>query len=261
MGVHTCETSTPNQFKTLNSVVNKSKVVDDMPTSCFVQYNMGIDTRNERIEMDDVVSPSPASGFKSRGGTSKGTDTGKRKIQQDTDEVVGSPPPVSASKSRASLSRGVESTKQGYYHSQFPLYNVRLILDNLNLNDCDLKKLCDSYFGDANFTADLSSCSMMKVLYLALWLKYGDLYIADVSKFNIANVERQPLQHERDWYECGRATDDTERLKLLMDLIVDPNNREADTVVKKFDEWQAVKAKTGFVYAGGHLVRLHTYNL
>ncbi|XP_058180751.1 uncharacterized protein LOC131299167 [Rhododendron vialii] len=125
-----------------------------------------------------------------------------------------------------------------------PVIVSRQILGNPNLNDCDLKKLCDSYFGDANFTTDLSSCSMiyiptndggnhwfcikvdlgiqmayifdskpatrsnlfckrltkkvMEALHRALRLQYRDLYKADVSKFNIANVERQPLQHEID---------------------------------------------------------------
>ncbi|KAF7114858.1 hypothetical protein RHSIM_RhsimUnG0074900 [Rhododendron simsii] len=380
-GVHTCETSMPNKLKTPDFVLNKSKAIYDMPTSCIDQYNMGIDTRNERIEMnmdEHVVSPSLVSGFKSRGDSSRGTDTRKRKIQHDIAKVVGSPSPISGFKSHAGLSRGRKKklafgkpvllfcvndnvevndeprqlrqhaelkksqfqrspyTKDGLKKRNPPknknqsktqstiiadeheivdnldinlrgLYgkfkslkfvgavqelnpqSKRQILANPNLNDCDLKKLCDSYFGDANFTTDLSLCSMiyiptndrgnhwfcikvdlgiqmayifdskpatrcnmfhkwltkkvMEVLHRALSLQYGDLYKADVSKFNIANM------------------DDTERPRLLMDLIVDPNNREADKVVKKFDEWKIEKAKMGFVYAGGHLVRLYTNNL
>lgn len=204
-----------------------------------------------------------------------------------------------------------------------PVTVSRQILCNPNLNDSALKKLCDSYFGDGNFTADLSSCSMiyiptndreshwfcikvdlaihmayifdskpatrsnlyrkrltkkvMEVLHRALRLQYGDLYKADVSKFNIANIESQPLQHETDGYDCGmfvikfmqgfnylsgvHRMNDTERPRLLMDLFVDPNNREANTVVNKFGEWKAEKGKTSFVYAGGHLVRLHINNL
>ncbi|KAI8566844.1 hypothetical protein RHMOL_Rhmol02G0073900 [Rhododendron molle] len=362
-GVHTCETSTPNELKTPDYVLNKSKAVYDMPTSCFDQYSMV--TEMDMDEDEDVVSPSLGSGLKSVGGSSRGTNTGKRKIQHDIDNVVGSPSPVSVFKSQAGLSRGrkkklafgkpvisfcdeprrlreraelkksqfqrspftkdglnkrnspknknqakteskniadqhkiVENvdinvpTFRGVYgkfnslkfagamqelnpqskvltHSQFSLSNVpyirdtaesptyltleplndheklltvflfdpsdpftgdayvhlkmfgierffatrydlcslkpkawtldtRQILSNPNLNDSDLMKLCDSYFGHANFTADLSSCSMMEVLHRALRLHYGDLYKADVSKFNIANVERQPLQHDTD---------------------------------------------------------------
>ncbi|KAI8566847.1 hypothetical protein RHMOL_Rhmol02G0073900 [Rhododendron molle] len=55
--------------------------------------------------------------------------------------------------------------------------------------------------------------------------------------------------------------DDTERPRFLMDLLVDPNNWEGDTVVRKFDEWKAKKGQTRFVYAGGQLVRLDTNNL
>ncbi|KAI8555460.1 hypothetical protein RHMOL_Rhmol05G0174800 [Rhododendron molle] len=337
-GVHTCETSTPKELKTPDYVLNKSKAVYDMATSCFDQYNMV--TEMDMDEDEDVVSPSLGSGLKSVGGSSRGTNTGKKKIQHDIDNVVGSPSPVSVFKSQAGLSRGrkkklafgkpvisfcdeprrlreraelkksqfqrspftkdglnkrnppknknqakTESknitdqhkivknihinvpTFRGVYgkfkflkfagvmqelnpqskvltHSQFSLSNVRQILSNPNLNDSNLIKLCDSYFGHANFTADLSSCSMiyiptndrgnhwfcikvdlgiqmayifdskpatrsnlfrkrltkkvMEVLHRALRLHYGDLYKADVSKFNIANVERQPLQHDTD---------------------------------------------------------------
>ncbi|KAI8570059.1 hypothetical protein RHMOL_Rhmol01G0003500 [Rhododendron molle] len=297
-GVHTCETSTPNELKTPDYALNKSKAVYDMPTSCFDQYNTGIEM--DMDEDEDVVSPSPVSGLKSLAGSSRGIDTRKRKIQQDVDEVVGSPSPVSAFKSQAGLSRGRKKqlafgkpvmsfcdeprrlreraklkksqfqrspfTKDGLKKRNLPknknqpktqsnniadqhqiVENIdinvptfrgvygkmkslkfadamqelnpqskRQILNNPNLNDSDLTKLCDSYFGDANFTADLSSCSMM---------------------------------------------DDTERPRLLMGLLVDPNNRERDTVVKKFDDWKAKKGQTGFVYAGGHLVRLDSNNL
>ncbi|KAI8566488.1 hypothetical protein RHMOL_Rhmol02G0045100 [Rhododendron molle] len=397
-GVHTCETSTPKELKTPDYVLNKSKAVYDMPTSCFDQYNMV--TEMDMDEDEDVVSPLLGSGLKSVGGSSRGTDTGKRKIQHDIDNVVSSPSPVSVFKSQAGLSRGrkkklafgkpvisfcdeparlrehaelkksqfqrspftkdglnkrnppknknqakteskniadqhkivenidinvptvfsrslwkiqvfevcwcyagVESIKQGF--NSFPILLVQCsmkdayvhlkmfgierffatrydlcslkpkawildtkqILSNPNLNDSDLMKLCDSYFGHANFTADLSSCSMMEVLHRALRLHYGDLYKADVSKFNIANVERQPLQHDTDGYDCRlfiikfmqwfnypsgvHRMDDTERPRLLMDLLVNPNNREGDTVVRKFDEWKAKKGQTGFVYAGG----------
>ncbi|KAI8560538.1 hypothetical protein RHMOL_Rhmol04G0264700 [Rhododendron molle] len=404
-GVHTCETSTPNKLKTPDYALNKSKAVYDMPTSCFDQYNTGIEM--DMDEDEDVVSPSPVSGLKSLAGSSRGTDTRKRKIQQDVDEVVSSPSPLSAFKSQAGLSRGrkkqlafgkpvmsfcdeprqlreraklkksqfqrspftkdglkkrnppknknqpktqsnniadqhqiVENidinvpTFRGVYGKMKSLkfagamqelnpQSKRQILSNPNLNDSDLMKLCDSYFRDANFTADLSSCSMiyirtndrgnhwfcikvdlgiqmayifyskpatrsnlfrkrltkkvMEVLHRALRLQYGDLYKIDVNKFNIANVERQPLQHETDGYDCGlfvikfmqgfnypsgvHRMDDSERPRLLMGLLVDPNNRERDTVVKKFDDWKAKKGQTGFVYAGGHLVRLDSNNL
>ncbi|KAI8566487.1 hypothetical protein RHMOL_Rhmol02G0045100 [Rhododendron molle] len=390
-GVHTCETSTPKELKTPDYVLNKSKAVYDMPTSCFDQYNMV--TEMDMDEDEDVVSPLLGSGLKSVGGSSRGTDTGKRKIQHDIDNVVSSPSPVSVFKSQAGLSRGrkkklafgkpvisfcdeparlrehaelkksqfqrspftkdglnkrnppknknqakteskniadqhkivenidinvptvfsrslwkiqvfevcwcyagVESIKQGF--NSFPILLVQCsmkdayvhlkmfgierffatrydlcslkpkawildtkqILSNPNLNDSDLMKLCDSYFGHANFTADLSSCSMMEVLHRALRLHYGDLYKADVSKFNIANVERQPLQHDTDGYDCRlfiikfmqwfnypsgvHRMDDTERPRLLMDLLVNPNNREGDTVVRKFDEWKAKKVRS-----------------
>ncbi|KAI8531211.1 hypothetical protein RHMOL_Rhmol11G0119600 [Rhododendron molle] len=390
-GVHTCEISTPNELKTPDSTLNKSKAVYDMPTSCFDQYNTGFET--DMDEDEDVLSPSPILGLKSLAGSSRGTDTRKRKIQQDVDEVVGSSSPIFAFKSQAGLSRGrkkklafgkpvmlfcdepqrlrerAELKKSQFQRSPFtkdglkkrnppknknqpktqsnnfadqhqivenidinvptfrgvyekikslkfagamqelnpqnkiinlvavqmtndemsnhpdkrhfmwylPVMVSRQMLSNPNLNDSDLMKLCDSYFGHANFTADLSSCSMMEVLHHALRLHYGDLYKADVSKFNIANVERQPLQHDTDGYDCGlfvirfmqgfnypsgvHRMDDTERPRLLMDLLVDPNNREGDTVVRKFDEWKAKKGQTGFVYAGGHLVRLDTNNL
>ncbi|KAI8551621.1 hypothetical protein RHMOL_Rhmol06G0200100 [Rhododendron molle] len=325
-GVHTCETSTPKELKTPDYVLNKSKVVYDMPTSCFDQYNMV--TEMDMDEDEDVVLPSLVSGLKSVGGSSRGTNTGKRKIQQDIDNVVGSPSSVSVFKSQAGLSRGrkkklsfgkpvisfcdeprrlrerAELKKSQFQRSPFtkdglnkrnppknknqtkteskniadqhkivenidinvPTFrgvygkfkslkfagamqelnpqNKRQILSNPNLNDSDLMKLCDSYFGHANFTADLSLCSMidiptndrgkhwfcikvdlgiqmayifdskpatrsnlfrkrltkkvMEVLHRALRLHYGDLYKADVSKFNIANVERQPLQHDTD---------------------------------------------------------------
>ncbi|KAI8571680.1 hypothetical protein RHMOL_Rhmol01G0138100 [Rhododendron molle] len=382
-GVHTCEASTPKELKTPDYVLNKSKAVYDMPTSRFDQYNMV--TEMDMDEDEDVVSPSLGSGLKSVGGSSRGTDTGKRKIQQDIDNVVGSPSPVSVFKSQAGLSRGRKKklafgkhvilfcdeprrlreraelkksqfqrspfTKDGlnkrnpprnknqakteskniadqhkivdnidinvptfrgvygkfkslkfagamqelnpqskpyirdtaesptyltpeplndheklltvfifdpsdpftgdaYVHLKMfgierffatrydlcslkpkawildtiinlvavqmtndersnhpdkrhfmwylPVMVSRQILSNPNLNDSDLMKLCDSYFGHANFTADLSSCSMMEVLHCALRLHYGDLYKADVSKFNIANVEKQPLQHDTD---------------------------------------------------------------
>ncbi|KAF7152748.1 hypothetical protein RHSIM_Rhsim01G0154300 [Rhododendron simsii] len=81
--------------------------------------------------------------------------------------------------------------------------DVRHLLDNPNMSDCDLKKLCDTYFGDANFTGDIRSCSMLEGLHRALVFQYGDLYQVDVTKFNIANVQRQPLQHDTDGYDCG----------------------------------------------------------
>ncbi|KAI8555467.1 hypothetical protein RHMOL_Rhmol05G0174800 [Rhododendron molle] len=325
-GVHTCETSTPKELKTPDYVLNKSKAVYDMATSCFDQYNMV--TEMDMDEDEDVVSPSLGSGLKSVGGSSRGTNTGKKKIQHDIDNVVGSPSPVSVFKSQAGLSRGRKKklafgkpvisfcdeprrlreraelkksqfqrspfTKDGLnkrnppknknqaktesknitdqhkivknIHINVPTFrgvygkfkflkfagvmqelnpqSKRQILSNPNLNDSNLIKLCDSYFGHANFTADLSSCSMiyiptndrgnhwfcikvdlgiqmayifdskpatrsnlfrkrltkkvMEVLHRALRLHYGDLYKADVSKFNIANVERQPLQHDTD---------------------------------------------------------------
>ncbi|KAI8555453.1 hypothetical protein RHMOL_Rhmol05G0174800 [Rhododendron molle] len=396
-GVHTCETSTPKELKTPDYVLNKSKAVYDMATSCFDQYNMV--TEMDMDEDEDVVSPSLGSGLKSVGGSSRGTNTGKKKIQHDIDNVVGSPSPVSVFKSQAGLSRGrkkklafgkpvisfcdeprrlrerAELKKSQFQRSPFTkdglnkrnppknknqaktesknitdqhkivknihinvptfrgvygkfkflkfagvmqelnpqskpfsrdtaesltyltpeplndheklltvfifypsdpftgdayvhlkifgierffatrydlcslkpkawILDTRQILSNPNLNDSNLIKLCDSYFGHANFTADLSSCSMiyiptndrgnhwfcikvdlgiqmayifdskpatrsnlfrkrltkkvMEVLHRALRLHYGDLYKADVSKFNIANVERQPLQHDTD---------------------------------------------------------------
>ncbi|KAI8547680.1 hypothetical protein RHMOL_Rhmol07G0214800 [Rhododendron molle] len=153
-----------------------------------------------------------------------------------------------------------------------PVTVSRQILDNPNLNDCDLKKLCSGYFGDTNFTADLSSCSMLEGLHRALLLQYGELYQVDVTKFNIANVERQPLQYEEDGYDCGLfiikfmqgfnypsgvyRIDDTERPRLLLELCGDKNNRDALEVIKKFEAWKAERGKTGFVYAGGHMIRI-----
>ncbi|KAI8547678.1 hypothetical protein RHMOL_Rhmol07G0214800 [Rhododendron molle] len=199
-----------------------------------------------------------------------------------------------------------------------PVTVSRQILDNPNLNDCDLKKLCSGYFGDTNFTADLSSCSMIYILtndrgshwfcikidmgihmayifyskpatrfnsfrkkltqrvleglHRALLLQYGELYQVDVTKFNIANVERQPLQYEEDGYDCGLfiikfmqgfnypsgvyRIDDTERPRLLLELCGDKNNRDALEVIKKFEAWKAERGKTGFVYAGGHMIRI-----
>ncbi|KAF7127164.1 hypothetical protein RHSIM_Rhsim11G0015600 [Rhododendron simsii] len=393
-GVHTYQTSTPNELKTPDSALNKSKAIYDMPTSCFDQYNMGIDSRNERIEMnmdEHVVSPSLVSGFKSCEDSSRGTDTRKRKIQHDIAEVVGSPSPVSSFKSHAGLSRGrkkklafgkpvlsfcvndnVEvndeprrlrqcaelkksqfhrspSTKDGLKkrnppknknqsktqstiiadqhetvdnidinvptfrglyvvgvmqelnpqskiinlvavqmtneersnhpdkrHFMWYLPVMRQILANPNLNDCDLKKLCDSYFGDANFIADLSSCSMIYIptndrgnhwFCIKVDLGIQMAYIFDSKPATRSNMFRKRLTKKVVWHTLHRPcftvllVDDTERPRLLMDLIVDPNNREANKVVKKFDEWKTEKAKTGFVYAGGHLVRLYTNNL
>ncbi|KAI8573624.1 hypothetical protein RHMOL_Rhmol01G0291400 [Rhododendron molle] len=157
-----------------------------------------------------------------------------------------------------------------------PVTVSRQILDNPNLNDCDLKKLCRSYFGDANFTADLSSCSMLEGLHRALLFQYGELYQVDVTKFNIANVERQPLQHEEDGYDCGlfvikfmqgfnfssgvHRMDDTERPRLLLELCGDKNNRDALEVINKFEAWKAERGKTGFV-TGRFLEELEDYKI
>ncbi|XP_058215736.1 uncharacterized protein LOC131326854 [Rhododendron vialii] len=482
-GVHKSETSIPNQFKPPDP-------------NQFDQYNMGTDTRKRRIqfEVDEIlVLPSAISDFKSRGGLSRGTDTRKRKIQQDMDMAVCSPSPVKGFKSRGGLSRGRKKklpnanyvpsfcvndnvevydepprlrqpnelkksqfqrspfTKDGlkkrnppnkqaqtqstiiadqhqivdnldvnvptfcgrygkfkslqfagvqqlnlqtkpyfretpdyarkstsvplndleklfaafifdpcdpftgdsYVHLKLfsierffatrselcslkpgawildtilnlvavqmtnaerllypdkrhfmwylPVTVSRQILDNPNLNDCDLKKLCGSYFGDTNFTADLSSCSMIYIptndrgshwfcikidmgihmvyifdskpatrsnlfrkkltqrvlegLHRALHFQYGEFYQVDVTKFNIANVEKQPLQHEEDGYDCGlfvikfmqgfnfpsgvHKMDNTERPRLLLELCGDKNNRDALEVLKKFEAWKA----------------------
>ncbi|KAI8570058.1 hypothetical protein RHMOL_Rhmol01G0003500 [Rhododendron molle] len=369
-GVHTCETSTPNELKTPDYALNKSKAVYDMPTSCFDQYNTGIEM--DMDEDEDVVSPSPVSGLKSLAGSSRGIDTRKRKIQQDVDEVVGSPSPVSAFKSQAGLSRGRKKqlafgkpvmsfcdeprrlreraklkksqfqrspfTKDGlkkrnlpknknqpktqsnniadqhqivenidinvptfrgvygkmkslkfadamqelnpqskiinlvavqmtndersnhpdkrHFMWYLPVMVSRQILNNPNLNDSDLTKLCDSYFGDANFTADLSSCSM---IYIPTnnrgnhWFCIKvDLGIQMAYIFYSKPATRSNLFRKRPCF----TMDDTERPRLLMGLLVDPNNRERDTVVKKFDDWKAKKGQTGFVYAGGHLLSI-----
>ncbi|KAF7141680.1 hypothetical protein RHSIM_Rhsim06G0089800 [Rhododendron simsii] len=138
------------------------------------------------------------------------------------------------------------------------LYDLlRHILGNPNMSDCDLKKLCDSYFRDANFTADIRSCSMLEGLHCTLVFQYGELYQVDVTKFSITNVERQPLQHDTDGYDCGlfvikfmqgfnypsgvHRMDDTERPRLLMELCGDDNNRDALEVMKKFQAWKAEK--------------------
>ncbi|KAI8530692.1 hypothetical protein RHMOL_Rhmol11G0079300 [Rhododendron molle] len=171
------------------------------------------------------------------------------------------------------------------------------ILDNSNMSECDVKKLCDGYFGDANFTSDIRSCSMIYIptndrgthwfcikvdigirmayifdskpasrsniarkkltravlegLHRALVCQYGDLYQDDVTKFNIATVQRQPLQDDTDGYDCGlfvinsckglitHQMDDTERPRLLMELCGDENNRDALEVMTKFEAWKA----------------------
>ncbi|KAI8572377.1 hypothetical protein RHMOL_Rhmol01G0193700 [Rhododendron molle] len=210
-----------------------------------------------------------------------------------------------------------------------PVMVSRQILSNPNLNDSDLMKLCDSYFGDANFTADLTSCSMiyiptndrgnhwfcikadlgiqmayifyskpatrsnlfrkrltkqvMEVLHRALRLQYGDLYKLMSANLTLLMLKGNPCNMRltesfacKIRYDCGlfvikfmqgfnypsgvHRMDDTERPRLLMDLLLDPNNREGHTVVK-FDDWKAKKGQTGFVYAGGHLVRLDSNNL
>lgn len=50
--------------------------------------------------------------------------------------------------------------------------------------------------------------------------------------------------------------DDTERPRLLLELCGDKNNRDALEVIKKFEAWKAERGKTGFVYAGGHVIRI-----
>ncbi|KAE9445824.1 hypothetical protein C3L33_22275, partial [Rhododendron williamsianum] len=208
-GVHTCETSTPNELKTPDPALNKSKAVYDMPTSCFDQYNMGNDTRNERIEMEMMrMYLKPKAWILD-------TIINLVAVQLTNEERSNHP-------------------DKRHFMWYLPVLVSRQILGNPNLNDSDLKKLCGSYFGDENFTADLSSCSMiyiptndrgnhwfcikvdlairwltfsirsrpldpicsMEVLHRTLRLQYEDLYKADVNKFKIANVERQPLQHE-----------------------------------------------------------------
>ncbi|KAI8539195.1 hypothetical protein RHMOL_Rhmol09G0162400 [Rhododendron molle] len=164
-------------------------------------------------------------------------------------------------------------------------YLPRHILDNPNMSESDLKKLCDGYFGDANFTSDIRSCSMLEGLHRALVCQYGDLYQVDVTKFNIATVERQPLQDDTDGYDCGlfvikfmqglitHQMNDTERPRLLMELCADENNRDALEVMRKFDAWKAGRevsvqrnrnvtllihyggklVQTPFRYIGGHV--------
>ncbi|KAI8561141.1 hypothetical protein RHMOL_Rhmol04G0314500 [Rhododendron molle] len=183
--------------------------------------------------------------------------------------------------------------------------DVRHILDNPNMSECDVKKLCDGYFGDANFTSDIRSCSMIYIptndrgthwfcikvdigirmayifdskpasrsniarkkliravlegLHRALVCQYGDLYQVDVTKFNIATVQRQPLQDDTDGYDCGlfvikfmqgfnypsgvHRMDDTERPRLLMELCGDENNRDALEVMTKFEAWKSRRCK------------------
>ncbi|KAE9444728.1 hypothetical protein C3L33_23373, partial [Rhododendron williamsianum] len=185
------------------------------------------------------------------------------------------------------------------------ILDTRHIFDNPNMTDCDVKKLCDSYFRDANFTDDIWSCSMIYIptndhgsdwfcikldigirmayifyskpasrsniarkkltrtvlegLHRALVFQYGDLYQVDVTKFNIANVQRQPLQHDTDGYDCGlfvikfmqgfnypssvHRMDDIERPRLLTDLCGDENNWDALEVLKKFEAWKAEKGQ------------------
>ncbi|KAI8573269.1 hypothetical protein RHMOL_Rhmol01G0265200 [Rhododendron molle] len=187
--------------------------------------------------------------------------------------------------------------------------DVRHILDNPNMSESDLKKLCDGYFGDANFTSDIRSCSMIYIpindrgshwfcikvdigirmayifdskpasrsnmarkkltravlegLHHALVCQYGDLYQVDVTKFNIATVERQPLLDDTDGYDCGlfvikfmqgfnypsgvHRMDDTERPRLLMELCADENNRDALEVMRKFDAWKAGRDECAYV--------------
>ncbi|KAH7862978.1 hypothetical protein Vadar_011764 [Vaccinium darrowii] len=66
------------------------------------------------------------------------------------------------------------------------IQDTTIILGKTKLDAWDVKKMCEDYFGETNYTADIRSCS---------WV--------DVSKFNIANVGSQPLQHGDDRYFCN----------------------------------------------------------
>ncbi|KAF7154160.1 hypothetical protein RHSIM_Rhsim01G0159500 [Rhododendron simsii] len=55
--------------------------------------------------------------------------------------------------------------------------DVRHLLDNPNMSDCDLKKLCDTYFGDANFTGDIRSCSMCPYTFIFLFMIMSELIV------------------------------------------------------------------------------------
>ncbi|KAH7854809.1 hypothetical protein Vadar_018020 [Vaccinium darrowii] len=184
----------------------------------------------------------------------------------------------------------------------FPVLLVRKILQYPPPNERDIDKMCQHYLGDHQFTAKLSAC---KSIYLPLnhnndhWIcikvdlvnektylfdsmphrpshyacfnvarkvrQFGALYQQDVSKFNVLNLERQPLQDYTDTYDCGlfvikfmrgydyppgvHMMESNERPRLILDLVLDVNNRTAFDVLHIFDEWRADKGDiASFLY-------------
>ncbi|KAF7150337.1 hypothetical protein RHSIM_Rhsim02G0127200 [Rhododendron simsii] len=144
-------------------------------------------------------------------------------------------------------------------------FGKRQILGYPKLAKDNLMKMCDSYFGETNFTADIRHCSWIYIptndrgshwfcikvdmktrityifdskpgsrfnsfgkqlirivmlgLHKVLRLQYGDDYQQDVTKFNIANIESQPLQDDIDCHQmCYSSTknsgDDGEKAKV-----------------------------------------------
>ncbi|KAI8536726.1 hypothetical protein RHMOL_Rhmol10G0279400 [Rhododendron molle] len=283
------ETPTPTKFKTPDPVVHKSK---------------GGDTRTDgkrRIpkNMDeDVSSPSPVKGFRSLAGLSRGR---KRKLSignaipyayvEDMAADGRKPtyePLTDHEKLFTEFIFDIRDPSNGdsyvhlkmfgterFFTTQFELCSLkprtwildtRHILDNSNMSESDLKKLCDGYFGDANFTSDIRSCSMV---YIPTNDRGSHWFCIKVDiGIRMAYILIQSPQVDPIW-----PMDDTERSRLLMELCADENNRDALEVMRKFDAWKAGRevsvqhnrnvtllihyggklVQTPFRYIGGHV--------
>ncbi|KAE9444799.1 hypothetical protein C3L33_23303, partial [Rhododendron williamsianum] len=267
------ETSTPNLFEAHEDIVEKLKGDQYISSlSSNISYEMPFETSTPNPFETPSVVDKPKGDNHMRSSSSDqcnmGQKTQKRKIQQDIDEVVVSPSPLSGFKLRFGLSRDYK-----FGSGAIDKFGKRQILGYPKLAEDDLMKMCDSYFGETNFTADIRHCSLIYIptndrgshwlcikisgLHKVLQLQYGDDYQLDVSKFNIANVERQPLQDNTNCYDCGlfvikfmqgveypsgvHVMDDVERPRLLLDLFFDTNNVAIARVMKEFTEWKFAK--------------------
>ncbi|KAI8560913.1 hypothetical protein RHMOL_Rhmol04G0292800 [Rhododendron molle] len=269
------ETPTPTKFKTPDPVVHKSK---------------GGDTRTDgkrRIpkNMDeDVSSPSPVKGFRSLAGLSRGR---KRKLSiGNAIPYVGGYDNVKVQYEAPRLRQHDQLKKSHFQCSPYtkdgvkkrnPPKKQQAYVEDMAADErkrtyeplTDHEKLFTEFIFDIRDPSNGYTYQQMIVgaigfalkwtllegLHRALVCQYGDLYQVDVTKFNIATVERQPLQDDTDGYDYGlfvikfmqgfnypsgvHRMDDTERPRLLMELCADENNRDALEVMRKFDAWKA----------------------
>ncbi|KAI8542374.1 hypothetical protein RHMOL_Rhmol08G0133800 [Rhododendron molle] len=258
-------------FKTPEPVVEQSKG-PDIKTIAKRRIQVDVD--------EDVCSPSPVKGFRSLGGLSRGR---KRKLEIDNPILyVGGYDNMEVHYEPPRLRQADQVKKSHFQYSPFTKDGVKKRkkrnppkkqsknenFDKLDVNVPTILNLVAvqmtnaetlHYPDKSHLMSYLPVTVSLEGLHRKLVFQYGDLYQVDVTKFNIANVHRQPLQHDTDEYDCGlfvikfmqgfnypsgvHRMDDTERPRLLLELCGDENNRDALEVMKKFKAWKGERGE------------------